>query len=293
MMPCYRPGIRYILALLLAMVASAVQAEEPLEVVYPTLGGDDSRSAYPLAVLKLALEASQRAYRLSRDPVPRSQARAITDLDAGGQITVAWMGTSAELESRLLPVRVPIWRGLLGFRLFLIARDRQPLFSAVRTIDDLRQFSMGQGIGWSDVRILDNAGLRVTTAPYETLFAMVGAGRIDAFPRGAVEATAELVEFGRDQPAVALERDLLLVYHFDQFFFTSRRNPALADAIRRGFEAAYDDGSFLALFRTHPDIVRTMRDANLAQRHRIDIPNPLLTPETAALPPRYWFAPEG
>ena len=281
-----------------APTAGRAVAETTLTAIYPSIGGDDSRNAYPLAVLRLALErwsaaGPDRHFRLAQDDALRTQARVVADLAAGRDLTVAWMGTSAELEARLRPVRVPIWRGLLGYRLLLIARDRQPEFAAVRSLADLARFTMGQGIGWADVAILERAGLTVVTAPYESLFAMTAAGRVDAFPRGAGEALTELAEYGPANPGLAVEQELLLVYRFDMFFFTAPRDVALAEAIQGGLEAAYRDGSFLELFRTHPSIVALFRAGRIEARRRLDIPNPLLTGDTAALPARYWYGPEG
>lgn len=271
--------------------AAASAAPDALQAIYPAIGGEANRNAYPLAVLALALDEAGQPYRLAPAAPERTQARVILDLEAGTDITVAWMGTSAELETRLLPIRVPIWRGLLGYRLLLIERDRQAEFSAVRNLADLARFTLGQGIGWSDIQILERAGLRVVAAPYDALFRMLPAGRIDAFPRGAGEAEAEFAQFGKLDPGLAVESDLLLTYRFDQFFFTSRRNRALAGAILRGLEAAHADGRFLALFRNHPAVLGIFELANLKRRRRIDIANPLLTRETDNLPAAYWFHP--
>lgn len=279
------------IAWFLALAIAPARAE-PLRAIYPNIGGETSRSAYPLAVLHLALEASGQPYDLREDALPRTQSRVISDLEAGPDITVTWLGTSPEVETRLLPVRVPIWRGLLGYRLLLIERARQPEFSAVRSLADLARFSLGQGIGWSDIEILRRAGLRVTEAPYDALFRMLAAGRLDAFPRGAGEALAERDEFGKQDAQLAVERDLLLVYRFDMFFFTSRHDPALAAAIQHGLDTAYADGRFLALFHNHPAVTAMFELAQLDGRRRFDIANPLLTPETAALPPAYWYQPE-
>ena len=89
--------------------------------------------------------------------------------------------------SRWLPVRVPTRRGLLGFRLLLIRRQRQSEFRNIRSLDELRRFSIGQGFAWSDAEILRSQGLRVETGSYEGLFRMLAAGRFDCYPRGINE----------------------------------------------------------------------------------------------------------
>lgn len=297
LLPRAIPALLLGLALALSPAGRRTEAIE-LNVTLPTTGGDGARGAYPAAVLKLGLDhwakgGADRAFRITVDPVERSQTRVIEDIARHDKITLFWMGTSAELEAKLLPVRIPIWRGLLGYRLFLINGDSQPAFSRVRSLADLRRFSFGQGFGWADTKILESVGLRVDSSDYEHLFGLLAAGRIDAFPRGAGEIFPELEAYRPTFPGLSIESSLVLKYRFDQFFFTARDNPALADAVREGLEAAYADGSFEASFFSHPSIRNILRLANLGGRRSIEIDNPTLSAETAAIPSKYWFEPPG
>jgi hypothetical protein len=82
-------------------------------------------------------------------------------------------------------VRLPIDKGLLGYRMFLVREADLPRFATVRTLDDLRKLRVGQGKDWIDVPILRKAGFPVVEGTsYPGLFAMLAAGRFD-FSRAA------------------------------------------------------------------------------------------------------------
>ena len=59
-----------------------------------------------------------------------SQTRAARELELGN-IDFIWTGTSAEYEQRFRAVRIPVLRGLDGYRICVIDPERQSAFSAV------------------------------------------------------------------------------------------------------------------------------------------------------------------
>jgi hypothetical protein len=78
-----------------------------------------------------------------------------------------------------------------------------------------------------------------------------------------------------------------LHYPAADYFFVHRDNAALADEIRRGLEAAQEDGSFDRLLLGY---YRTMLDkAALGKRRIIELPNPGLPPETPLARKELWL----
>lgn len=143
------------LFILIALLLAATVGAAPLEIRLPLTGAGQSRDTYQRALLHLLLDEAGVDYRITIVPVRFSQARIIHELTRGELINLYWMGTSPELERRLLPVRYPLYRGLLGYRLLFIRDDRQTDFDSVRSAEDLGKFTGGQGIGWSDVAVLN------------------------------------------------------------------------------------------------------------------------------------------
>ena len=280
-----------VVVVLVALTPLSGKAAEPpgdgvLKVVYP-LPADSARWDYPIGLLRLALEKSGRPFALEPTSQVLTQSRQIHSLEKG-RVSVAWMGTSADFEARMRAVPVPLYRGLLGHRICIIDRDSQARFSAVRTLEDLKTLTMGQGLGWSDVDILEAAGFNVHTGRYETLFKMVDAGRIDCFPRGVNEAPGEVAQRSPESPGITVEKDVMLVYPFAMFFFVNRDDRDLAETLEKGLKAAYEDGSFMTYFEGHPSIRKIFSGARMEERRRFDIDNPLMTKETRAIPDRYW-----
>jgi len=123
---------------------------------------------------------------------------------------VIWTASSISKEQHLLPIRFPLRKGLLGWRIFLIRKDDQPRFSNVQSLDDLRQFSVGQGQGgqgWSDVEILKYNGFDVSTYPDdERLFLKLVRGEFDIFSRRIFEAPIEWEQRKDKTPMLHIDR---------------------------------------------------------------------------------------
>ncbi|MDX5373124.1 MAG: hypothetical protein LPK18_11885 [Pseudomonadaceae bacterium] len=280
------PLWRLLLALLL-IAPPCLAAEGVLR--YPRApAGDEFRPVYPLALLQLALDKVGNDLRIVPSEHHMEQQRALLSLERGEAVDVVWSMTSRERERRLLPVRIPLDKGLYGWRIALLRADRRELLREVRSLDDLRRLRAGQGHDWPDTSILRSHGLAVeTSSNYDSLFLMLRAGRFDYFPRAVLEARAEL----RHQNAqdLVLDRHLALRYPTALYFFFSRSEPELAETVRQGLELALVDGSFERLFRLHH--AADLRQARLDQRRVIELDNPLLPPQTPLQRPELWYRP--
>lgn len=264
------------------MVAMGTAGAASLSVVYPKNEVRDKTITYPLALLRLAMKNCRCEYSIAPSVttyISERRQRKILETDDRA-LTVAWFGTSIDYEHRLLPVRVPIYLGLLGHRIFLINKNKQIQFNDVKTLADLAPFLAIQGKGWSDVEILTQAGLNVTTANYRNIFGMIAAGRADYFPRGVHEAFSELKAIAPKNPNLSVEKKLLLIYPFAMFFFVAPSNRDLHDAIYSGLVNSWNNGSLLALFKSHPSIGGILKKARLDKRRTIRIANPLFSDKT-------------
>jgi hypothetical protein len=271
-----------------------VGAQQPLQVVYPAPeSGLDRRFDDMVDLLRMALtrtEARHGPFHLRPHAEFMSQARQVLELERGQGLSVQWSATTVDRERRLLPVRVPTRRGLLGFRLLLIRRQRQSEFRNIRSLDELRRFSIGQGFAWSDAEILRSQGLRVETGSYEGLFRMLAAGRFDCYPRGINEVFTELAARQGEWPDLALEDSLALHYPMPYYFFFNKRNSALAARVEEGLLMMIKDGSFERHFWAHHGAA--LRQARLGERRLLRLHNPLLPAQTPLLQKELWFEPD-
>lgn len=279
---------RQLLALPLLLSAKPLRAAN-WRVVFPRQeAAYDKRDNFQELLLKLALEKTGRDYEVVQHQHAMVQARLLYELENDGGLDVVWTMTSRQRERKLLPVRIPVDRGLGGYRLLLVRKTSLSRFENVTSLDKLKLLTAGQGGGWPDVEILRAAGLQVVTAAsYSSLFPMLGAGHFDYFPRAVQEIWPEMEVRGRE--ALAVEPRLALHYPTASYFFVSRHRPELAADIARGFEIALRDGSYDQLFRRFMGPV--LDRAHLRERIVLELGNPLLPPETPVDVARYWYRP--
>jgi ABC-type amino acid transport substrate-binding protein len=259
-------------------------AAETVRFPVPEFEGDH-RYDYATQVLQLALSKSGVDYRIEPAAFPMNQERQVLELEAGRSIDVGPIPSSAEREARLLPIMIPLNKGVLGWRLGLIRKGESASFEHVRTLEDLKGLRIAQGQEWPDTQILRANGVDVITAPrYEGLFKMLIGKRFDYFPRSTMEIWDEQEN---NAGTLEVEPHLALHYFYDAYFMVNRHNTRLARDIERGFEKAVADGSFDRLFQQYYG--ERLRKAHLETRTVIELHNPLMTPATPTNRPELWY----
>lgn len=274
---------------LLCFAALATSAGERL--VYPLHSNGEDPEAYVVELLRLALAHSGGDYQLEPSLEPMPQSRAQLSLERNdGRVQLMWTMTTREREADLLPIRIPIYKGLISWRVFLVRADQRDLLAGVTRREQLEALRMGQRHDWPDTDILRANGLTVVTTPgYENLFRMLDAGRFELFPREVVVAWDEQRRAEADGLHLAVDDHLVLHYPTAFYFFTSRQRPELAAAIQRGLEAAIADGSFEHLFQRYHG--ETLRRARMERRRVIELVNPDLPEGTPIERDELWYHP--
>jgi ABC-type amino acid transport substrate-binding protein len=278
--------------LLFTLLCGTVRAEV-LRVVYPAneVRGD-ARFADLVEILHTALErttAEAGPFELAPSALEMNEARYLSALKQGQLINIAWSSTSIDKERELLPLRIPLRKGLLGYRIALIARGQQARVDQIHSLDDLRRFSVGQGMGWGDVQLYQAAGIKVAQASYDKLFRMLTLGRFDLFPRGVTEVYAEYALRAPDDPQLTVEKNLLLYYPWPYYFFFNHKDGALKQRVENGLRMMLRDGSFDALFWKYNG--KAIEQANLRGRRVITLPNRMLPRETPLGEAALWLDP--
>jgi|GEM_PF-273652 len=245
---------------------------------------------YGKELLELAMEKTidQGPYKvisLEDDPIlNRSKAtfhRLLKYLEEGDKLHVHSLGVAQERLERFIPIKVPILRGSLGLRLFLIHKDRQAAFSKVETLDDIRnRFIAGFGSQWADFTIFKANNLKVIGYSNATLLPkMLAHKRFDYFPLGAGEVWDPK---WKSRNELAVERYLAFYYVYPSYFFVSKKQPEMANRIKKGLHEAVMDGTFNKLFFKYHG--KALKQADLANRkifklHNPNIPKGIPAPE--------------
>ena len=263
-----------LLALSAALSGGAAAAAQALTVTVPspTVGASAYSNYFP-QLLKLALEktkASDGPYRIDFYEAPLSSPRQILELKNNGVINLIWDGSDKQRESELLPIKISLLRQLNDYRVFLIRREDQEKFQALRSLDELRRLSAGSGLNWPSTAVLRANGLPgETSTVHENLFAMLAAKRFDYFPRGIHEVWFE--QESHADKGLVIESTIVLHYVVPVYFFVSRNRPDLADRIERGLTIALNDGSFEALFQSIPSFRRGLAEIKAKQRRVFEL----------------------
>ncbi|KZM44337.1 hypothetical protein OA92_06620 [Marinomonas sp. SBI22] len=252
---------------------------------------NDVRNAYFIDVLKLALSKTEERYgrfELNKADIEMNQLRALKNLENKNNIDVVWTMTSIEREELLEPIRIPLLKGLLGYRVFIIRKGTQPSFSAVESLSQLKALSAGQGADWPDTSILKANGLTVVEASgYSILFSMLERERFDYFPRGVNEPWAEVSAHA--DKGLEVEKTLILQYPAPIYFFVNKDNQALAERIELGLRRAIEDGSFDIIFRNHPANKEIFNLAEIEKRRIFKLANPFLPEKTPINDESLWY----
>lgn len=174
-----------VIALFSALLMSAALNANPMLYRYHIPeSAQDHRYDYHWALLKLALDqtsAQYGDYQLEPAPLVMSESRQFQAL-GGPLLSVMISPADIENEKRFLPVRIPLDKGLIGYRVLLIRKERQAEFSRINNLEQLRKLTVGQGRDWRDVRVWQDNGFEVVQGSnYNGLFQMLLSGRFDFF----------------------------------------------------------------------------------------------------------------
>jgi len=259
---------RLAFAALLTCLALPAWSDELRVTLTSPQTGRDPRESYNGLVLALALEktrATDGDYQIDVTPVMNS-ARALLELKSNRYPNQVLM---TSFQNRLLSegldyARFPVEFGVTGYRICFVSELAREKVAQSKTLDDLRRFTIGQGIGWADSEILRFNGFNVHEAGVQdSLFLMVAAGRFDLFCRGINELEPEL-QRNKHIAKLDYDRSMAIAYALPRFFFANKQNRALLDRITRGMQLAHQDGSLRKLWLAQYG--EALRFANLKQR---------------------------
>lgn len=284
--------LRQITLLLLLTLAVNIFADDVIRLA-PGQSQNDHRHRYPHLILKAALDATIEThgnYTIEYAKISMTRNRALFELKEGGMINVHEAPTRKEWEVAVIPIYIPIRKGLLGYRLFLIDERKQELFDTLKTVEELKKLRAGLGSQWSTTIVMKAGKFATVTSPtYEGLFGMLMLDRFDYFPRGINEIFNELKTHKDVYPKLIIEPTKSLYFVTPTYLFVSPANPELAKRIEAGLLTIIENGIFDELFLKEHGA--SIEQADLSNRQILTIENSQLSEKTPLSVQKFWYRP--
>lgn len=209
------------------------------------------------------------------------------DLMANNEGIDVMVGSSTkDREALYQPIRFPILKGLIGWRVPLINKNTPELFAHVLTKSQLKQLKPGQFHTWTDTKILEANNIEVIKGSnIQGLFKMLDKKRMDYFPRSVTEIEGDLSNNANLQ--IMIDPYILIKYPSAYYFYVNKNNHELANDIKQGLELSLVDGSFDKIFQeAFGGVVNRLK---LSQRRVFHLNNPLLLDETPVERKELWL----
>jgi len=250
----------------------------------------DLKQSYFVDLLELALEASKTRYgdyKLEPVYIEVPYSRTSIMLQRNQLIDITWLMASTTLEKKLQAIYFPVIKGIMGYRIFIIHKDKQHFFSKDMPLAELQKIPLGQGVNWTDSAILLANNFSVVTANYDLLINMLKKERFTYFPRALHEPWLEITE----EENLTVENHLLLKYPAPTYFYVSNNNKRLQQRLTFGLGKLLESGKFEQFFLTHKITSDILIRANVKKRTSFSLHNPLLSEKSKELltDPRLWL----
>lgn len=270
-------NLRFILVVIWTLAISWLSATpgvaQSQTLIIPAPDSLDSNgrpSNYFEALLRLAFSKTVEEGKIEFNYFPhrpeKERLRKILTQRQG--LDVIWSSSTPRREQEMLAIKVNLLKGINEYRLLLIRAEDQPQFESVNTLVQLRQFTLGTGMHWSDTGIFkQNQFNCFVTGDYENMFSGLRRKRFDFMARGIHEIKSELETY--TDLKLVTENHLLLHYPQPIYFFVHKSNKKLARRIKKGLELAQADGSFDQLFLEFPSFRQALEDLNQAKAERV------------------------
>jgi len=245
----------------------------------------DERTDYFTEVLTKALSYSpDKQYQLAffSSDVPKVRAFRLIAKNEGIDVIAA--GTTKQRDEQLMPVRIPLLKGLYGWRVPIVLKNSK-VFSDT-SFEHFRNLSAGLLFSWSDTAIMKSNGLNVVTgSDYLALYTMLEKRRFDYLPLAVIEAERELEKLNQTQ--FVIDPQTMIHYPTAYFFYLNKENHELAKDIAKGLEIAMADGSFDRLFMQYYGHVIARYTQNKRTVYRLS--NPFLPAQTPLKRASLWL----
>lgn len=248
-------------------------------IINPPESNNDHRYQYTYDLLTLIIEATNNDFGVGTiqiSDVVMSRNRIFRGLLEGKTVNIIAEASNSQWDEQLIPIKIPIRKGIQGFRVFIIKKQNLPIMANINTLAQLIALDTGSGSQWSSKAAMQNAGFNVIESiQHDNLFNMLSMGRFITFGRGVNEAFQEVEQFKQQYPDLVVDDNILLHIPLATYYYVAPNQPRLATRIQEGLKRIIANGKFDELFyRRHCEF---LLKSNINHRRVFKINNPLTT----------------
>ena len=215
-------------------------------------------------------EASEPIFNDTTDCMTAKSEGEVFDKGADALITVAGNGKFS--GKPFIELKLPLCRGLLGWRLLVTARERVDQFKGL-SLDQLKLKKVGVPATWVDAELFRSNGFNVLEqGTLDDMLGWLAEGAVDFITLGVNEAHDILASNEQHSDLLVVEPSLVLYYPFPLVFYIHPTKAELARILVR--EWCNKSGHVSKLFQAHYG--DRLKQAELPKRHILKLENPML-----------------
>lgn len=190
------------------------------------------------------------------------------------KLDVVWTVTTRQREEDFRPIRIPLMKGLIGYRIAVANKHAIRFFKAPLDLAQIKKLSLVQGHDWPDTPILKSNGFNVLeTTRYEHLYSHVAREVYDYTLRGVLEVYREFEQYR--QADVYIEPNYIFQYPSAIYYFVRKDDKYLADLIEEALKKLIQSGEFERLFSQSGNHQTALSKALIEKRKVISLDNPI------------------
>lgn len=251
----------------------------------------DKRSAHKNELIKRSLELTvpeYGAYKFIIQKIRVNRYRALSEI-LKGKVANIYIGVATEeWNNKTIPIKIPVRKGLLNYRLLMIHENDLETFSRVETLEDLKGITAGLRSGWVTTKVFQEAEMNlVVVQNFDGLFMSLNNHRFSYIPRAIYEIFNELISYQDVLNHVVVEPTLVLHLPMPTYVYVSPSEPRIAKRIEKGLKIMLGNGEFDQILNKYysDDIER----ADLKNRKIIKMDNPYYIDKSLLNDDKLWY----
>ena len=249
----------------------------------------DTQDKYTFLQFLNAMKNNGHTYSLNQYPEKLIRPRQLLNFELEkSQCDVFSGGANLEYSARFLRVDIPLTRGLLGYRYFMVNNEQ---LENLATLSTLKEFKEHLIIGTNTAKLKNDIfnynNFNIMNSVSGRAWLMLKGKRFNAIQRSIV---GDINKREKSRTEFSIYRNIMVYYHADLFFYVNKNRKDLHEILFNGLKNAYKNGSFMKTFDNHSDIKQARNFLNSFDEKNIYvIKNPYLDSDFHNISAKYWI----